>query len=50
MSDFISNYLPIGAGHEAKNAMLFFGATRYVILARIVFPVAIADQYPSMIG
>lgn len=37
VSDLISNYLPIGAGHEAKNAMPFFGATRYDVLARIVF-------------
>jgi len=29
----ISNYLPIGAEQEVKNAMLSFGVTRYVALA-----------------
>ena len=43
VSDLISNYLPIGAGHEAKNAMLFFGAMRYVVPARIV-----VSQSPSL--
>lgn len=37
MSDLTSNYLPIGAGHEAKNAMFFFGATRYFFFQLAIY-------------